>query len=194
MSEEADSPARPVPSRIWLRVGALVVLTAALVLLGKVTGVYQHLHRAEIQERLASAGLWGPALYLAVFAVGELIHIPGTLFIAAAVLAYGRGLGTPLAFVGAILSLSVTFVVVRAVGGKPLVAIRWAFVRRLLAHLEERPIRTVVALRTVLWLTPQLNYALALSSVSFRDYVIGSTLGLVVPVVAVSFAVDYFAR
>jgi len=189
------APANPSEARNrWIRVGALVLVTVALVVLAKVSGVSAHLRPDEIHERMAAAGVWGPVGYLLAFSVGELAHVPGWVFIAAAVVAYGRALGTLLAFVGAIASLSVSFVVVRVIGGKPLGAVRWAFVRRLLAHLDEHPIRTVILLRLVLWLTPQLNYALALSNVRFRSYLLGSMVGLVGPVIVLSFLSDYLIR
>ncbi len=63
---------------------------------------------------------------------------------------------------------------VRAAGESPLAACS--------RRLDERPITTVLLLRTVFWLAPPLNYALALSSVRFRHYLIGSAAGLVAPV------------
>jgi uncharacterized membrane protein YdjX (TVP38/TMEM64 family) len=75
----------------------------------------------------------------------------------------------------------VSFFIVRGVGGKPLGAVRWRFVRRILAQLDAHPLRTVIILRSILWMAPQLNYALALSNVRFRDYLVGSALGLILP-------------
>ena len=46
---------------------------------------------------------------------------------------------------------------------------------------QERPVRSVALLRLVFWMFPPLNYALALSPVGLRDYVVGSALGLVLP-------------
>jgi uncharacterized membrane protein YdjX (TVP38/TMEM64 family) len=178
----------------WARLGALVLTTVALLLVAKATGLTEHLHVPELQARMARAGWWGPVLYIAAFTAGELLHVPGTLFIAAAVVSYGRALGTPLAFVGAVVSFSVCFLVVRAVGGRALGTIPWGFAQRILAHLDQHPIRTVIALRLVLWLTPQLNYVLALSNITFRSYFIGSTTGLAIPVVALAYGLDYFLR
>ena len=44
------------------------------------------------------------------------------------------------------------------------------------------PIATVALLRAVLVLSPPLNYALALTSLRFFDHLLGSALGLVVPI------------
>jgi len=178
----------------WLRLSLLVLLTAGLLGLSKVTGLGAHLRPEEIHARMAAAGWWGPLLYIVAFAVGELVHVPGWVFVAAAVVAYGRATGAALALAGALVSISVTFAVVRGVGGKPLGAIRWRWVARMLAHLDEHPVRTIILLRLVLWLTPQLNYVLALSHVRYRSYLVGSAVGLVAPVIILSLLVDHFLR
>jgi len=191
-----DAPSDVAASgrRRWARVAALVAVTAALVVGARTTGLGAHLHAEEIRASIAAAGVWGPVAYLVVFSIGELVHIPGAVFVAAAVIAYGRAFGCGLAFIGALVSLSVSFAVVRGVGGQPLEAVRWRFLRRMLDHLEDHPIRTIALLRLVLWMTPQLNYALALSSVRFRSYLIGSALGLVAPIIVLSLAFDRFLR
>ena len=61
---------------------------------------------------------------------------------------------------------------------------RWKIARRALDRVEARPVQTIAILRFVLWLTPPLSYALAASKVGLRDHVIGSALGLFVPVLA----------
>ena len=63
--------------------------------------------------------------------------------------------------------------------------------RRVLSHLDERPIRSVFLLRTVFIMAPGVNYGLAITKVKFRDYLIGSAFGLIVPIAVSSFIIDY---
>ncbi len=184
MSSLADDRVR------WGRLAALAAVVVGLVVAGRMTGLTALLSAAQIRAALRAAGAWGPLLFVAGFCAGELVHVPGMVFVGAAVVAYGRLGGGALSLVGAMASLSVSFAVVRAVGGRPLGAVRWAWVRRMLVHLESRPVRTVALLRLVLWMAPQLNYALALSNVRFRSYVLGSALGLAVPILAVALLFD----
>ena len=191
---EGDAPApppAPAPSPVkWWRLVALVVLIVSLLVLGKVTGLTAYLTTERIRTLVQSAGWWGALLLIALFCVGELVHIPGFVFVAAAVIAYGRLGGGALGYVGALCSVSVSFFIVRGVGGKPLGAIKWRFVQRILAQLDEHPVRTVTILRSILWMAPQLNYALALSRVRYRDYLIGSALGLALPVAGMVLLMD----
>jgi uncharacterized membrane protein YdjX (TVP38/TMEM64 family) len=191
---EGSSADQPSSRTLWLRLGALGVVTVGLIVLSSVSGLGKELKPDAFRAHVLAAGSWGPLLLLVAFAVGELVHVPGVVFVGAAVLAYGRPLGGLLAYVGAIVSLAVSFAVVRGIGGKPLGAIKWAFARRLLGQLDTHPLRTVVLLRSVLWMTPQLNYALALSNLRFRDYLLGSAAGLVLPIVALSYVFAWFLK
>ena len=63
--------------------------------------------------------------------------------------------------------------------------------KRILNRLDERPIRTVFILRILLFLAPPLNYALAMTNVRFRDYLVGSALGLVLPLLIITLLFDW---
>ena len=130
-----------------------------------------------------SAGAWGALLLIVAFALGELLHIPGMVFVFAAVLAYGQLWGGVVGYLGAVVSVCFSFGVVRGVGGQALDGIKKPWVKKILSNLDTRPLRTVVVLRIVLWMSPQLNYALALTGISFRNYLLGSAFGLIWPIV-----------
>jgi uncharacterized membrane protein YdjX (TVP38/TMEM64 family) len=191
--EEASPtpPPAPAPSPVkWWRLAALVALIVGLIVLGKVTGLTAYLSTERIRTTVQAAGWWGALVLIALFCVGELVHVPGWVFMAAAVIAYGRLTGGLLGYAGALCSVSLSFVIVRGVGGKPLGAIRWRWAQRVLGHLDTHPLRTVFILRSILWMAPQLNYALALSNVRFRDYLVGSALGLALPLLGMVLLFD----
>jgi uncharacterized membrane protein YdjX (TVP38/TMEM64 family) len=56
------------------------------------------------------------------------------------------------------------------------------FARKLFSQLDARPITSVTLLRVLFQTVPPLNYALALSGVKFHHYLIGSLLGLPLPI------------
>jgi uncharacterized membrane protein YdjX (TVP38/TMEM64 family) len=161
-------------------------------LVARATGLLERVDSVEeVRALTVAAGPWGQVAFIAGFALGELVHVPGFLFVAAAALAYGKAAGFALSFIGAVLSVSLSFAVVRRLGGTALADLDRPWIRRVLGHLDRRPVRTVVALRLVLWLAPGLNYALALTRVRFRDYLVGSALGLALPVLGITLFFEY---
>ncbi len=168
--------------RIWPRLAALAALLVAAWIGIEWFGLREALTQEAIRDLVAGAGVWGVLMYLGVFSGGTLVHLPGIAFLVGARIAWGPAMGMAIGYVGAVCAVTVSFLIVRGVGGKALAEIRWKPARRVLAGLERKPIRTLVALRTFFSVSPPLNYALALSPLRFRTYVVGSAIGLVVPV------------
>jgi uncharacterized membrane protein YdjX (TVP38/TMEM64 family) len=192
MSESEPPPPNPAPSRLSprVRIGLAVVLVIGLYVVARATGVLERLDVAAMQRMVADAGAWGFAVFVALFAVGVLLHVPGMVFVAAGMLVYGKLLGFFACLAGAIVAVCASFVMVRAVGGNALGSIRRPFLRKMLARLDQNPLRWLILLRAVLFISPPLNYALALSSVRFRDYAVGSAIGLVPTMALVTFLFD----
>jgi uncharacterized membrane protein YdjX (TVP38/TMEM64 family) len=165
-----------------LRLVILAVVVAAIVVTAHLTGLTAKFSQARLREMVQSAGAWGIAVYVLAFAVGELLHLPGIMFLGAAVVAFGRVRGGILAYFAAIIALQITFIAIRAIGGQPLGAIKNVRMRAILAKLDERPLTTVIVVRMIGALTPAVTYALALSNVKLRDHAIGTAIGLIPPI------------
>ena len=172
-----------------LRLAAVAALVVVALLVGRATGLGDLVSRSNLKATMASAGALAVPLYLGAFSLALLLHLPagGIIFVAVAVTLYGRLEGGLLGYAGSLTGVLISYGVVRAVGGSPLSEIQHPFIRRVLAHLDERPIRTIALLRLLFFVSAPANYALALSAVRFRDYALGSTIGLIPPVVLLSF-------
>ena len=166
---------------------ALVIGLALILLIGHLTGAREWMTQERLQGAVNSAGWWGVLVFFAVFSIGQFLQVPGALFIVVARVVWEPALGFAIAYAGSIVSAVSVFAMVRAVGGKPLGDITWPPAKKILAGLDRRPILTIAALRAVMMLAPPLTYALALSPVKHRDHLIGSAIGLVVPVTIVVF-------
>jgi uncharacterized membrane protein YdjX (TVP38/TMEM64 family) len=171
-----------------LRIVILAAVVVALLVAAELSGLRARLSLDGIRHLSAACGGWAIVGFIALFVGAQVAHIPGMVFVAAAVLSWGRLWGFCLGLVGAILAVAASFLLVRAIGGR--VETQRPSVKRLLATLEKRPIRTVLLLRTLFWLSPAVNIGLALSPVKFRDFVIGSAVGLAGPVLVVTLFVD----
>src|SRR5215510_11524773 len=138
-----STPATPAARRVArLRLMAALALALLLFGIGRALDLQQHLAVESLRATMASAGTAGVVLYVIAFCLGELLHVPGLVFDAAGVLAYGPVLGGLLAFLGAQACVSVSFWVVRAIGGRPLRELRTRQVRLALAQPDARPVAT----------------------------------------------------
>lgn len=172
----------------------VVLFLVVLFLLFEVSGLRDHLSLTFLQQKFLDNKLSGMLFFVLLFALGNLIQIPGWIFLAAAVLALGEVWGGLATYVAAVVSCMFTFVVIRLVGGDALRQIRGKWALGLLDRLDAHPVRSIVLLRLLLQTVPALNYALALSGVRFRDYAAGTLLGLPIPIALYCVFFDYLAR
>lgn len=172
----------------------VVLLLVALFGLFEALGIRQQFSLEAVQSVIAMHKVAGLLLFVLMFALGNLIQIPGWVFLAAAVLALGRLWGGVATYIAACISCLFTYVTIRYVGGNALREIDNRLAKRLLAGLDKYPLRSIIALRMLFQTMPALNYALALSGVRFRDYLMGTLLGLPIPIALYCLFFDYLAK
>lgn len=124
----------------------------------------------------------GMLLFAVLFSVGNLVQIPGFIFLAAAVATLGAFEGAAVSYLAAVISCSVTYWVIRTIGGDALRKLESPFAQKILATLDTNPIKSIILLRTFFQTAPALNYTLALSGINFQKYALGTLLGLPLPV------------
>ena len=77
------------------------------------------------------------------------------------------------------------FFIVRGIAGRALADMKSALLQRILAQVDRRPVSATIVLRLIFWMAPQLNYGLALTRIRYRDYLVGSAIGLAPPVLGI---------
>ena len=181
------SPRRARNRWRWLAVLLFVALLWGVV---ELSGLRGQLGLEAVRQRFAEHQFGGFVIFTALFVLANLVHVPGGFFLAAAVLALGPLWGALTTYVAACISCTVTFVVVRALGADALRELEHPLARRLFARLDAQPVRSIVMLRLIFHSVPALNYGLALSGVRLRQYVIGTMLGLPLPIAVVTVLLD----
>jgi len=144
----------------------------------------------KVRRAIEKAGIFGVFIYIVGFGLAELLHLPGLVFVTAGVMCWGHFNGWVLAMCMAPISCTVSFLVVRRVGGQALADVNFSIVKRMMTHLDDRPLMTVFALRSMFFLAPAINYILALSTVRLRDFVLGTVLGLITPLTVAVYFID----
>ena len=148
----------------------------------EVSGLRDHFNLTFMRQVILQHQIGGLMLFVLLFSLGNLIQIPGWVFLAAAVLTLGRVWGGAVTYVAAVTSCAFTFVTIRALGGDALRLLKNRVAVRILRELDAHPIASVALLRILFQTVPALNYALAMSGIKFRTYLIGTLVGLPVPI------------
>jgi uncharacterized membrane protein YdjX (TVP38/TMEM64 family) len=179
----------------WLwryrRLLGLLLFVLALLWIAQASGLRSQLSAQVLQQQLHQHPVSSLALFVLLFALANVAHLPGFVFLAAAVFAFGRLDGGILTYIAAGISCVFTFVTIRLIGGNVAATLKHPFALRLLAQLHAHPVRNVVILRTVFQTLPTLNYALALSGMRLRDYFLGTLIGLPLPIAVYCLFFDY---
>ena len=177
-----------------VRLGLVLLLLLLVWAVFERLGLRSQISVVNLRQSFEQHWLLGLASFALLFALGNLVHIPGWVFLAAAVLALGRTWGALATYVAACLSCLTTFLVVRLVGANALRSMNGRTARRLFARLDAHPVRSVFVLRLMFQTLPALNCALALSGVSLGAYMLGTVLGLPLPILAMTVFFDALAR
>jgi uncharacterized membrane protein YdjX (TVP38/TMEM64 family) len=177
----------------YKRILLVLLFLALLLVLLQLSGLRAHFSLEFLRQHLLENKLSGLAIFVLLFAAGNLLQIPGWIFLAAAVLALGRTWGGLASYVAAIISCSFTFFTIHWLGGDALRELNNRFARKLFSQLDAHPITSMTVLRIMFQTVPPLNYALALSGVKFRHYLIAALLGLPLPIFLYCLFFDYLA-
>lgn len=165
------------------RLLAVFLFLGLLLAVFELSGLRDHFNLEFLRHRIAEHKFSGLLIFVLLFSLGNLIQIPGWIFLAAAVLALGRTWGGVATYLAASISCIFTFLVIRWIGGDALRKLNSKLAARILGQIDAHPIKSVFALRVLFQTVPALNYALAMSGIKFRGYLIGTVLGLPLPII-----------
>jgi uncharacterized membrane protein YdjX (TVP38/TMEM64 family) len=135
---------------------------------------------ATLVLRLADFGPWGQVLFVALYVVASLTMAPAFILTFAAGAVWGLWRGSLLVYLGAVLGASAVHVLASPLSRSRLM--RWLDRHRRVAAVRRAVLGQGVWVMFLLRLSPlipfvQLNYALVLSGVRYRDYII-ATVGM----------------
>lgn len=159
------------------------VLTALVV--GSVVAVLAGGDLDEVQRFVASTGAWGPLVYVLAHLVLTLVPVPKNLLAGIAGGLFGVAGGIPLSWGAAMLSAVVTFWLAGRLGRRAVAELTGPRIDRVQSLLRRRGFLAVIIAR----LTPVVpftvvNYGAGASAVSWRDFVLGTAVGVIPGTVA----------
>lgn len=156
----------------------LLAVTLVLMYLGRHSGMNRLFGLEYLTQTIQHTGLFGLVVFTGVYVAGTLMNIPGMIFLFILFLVYDDAIGLVVGYLSTLLSMIAHFKFTRAVAGTPFSEIRHPFLRKQLDQLQKHPLRATIILRLVLFISPPVNYALALSPIKFKHLVLGSMIAM----------------
>ncbi len=167
------------PKKKLLLIGGFFIV---LFLFVELTGLRAQLSPDTIRALFVQHTFVGLVLFCLAFSVGNLLYVPGWVFLVGAVFALGKEWGGVATFIAGLCSSTLSFFLIRHFGGTALRRLNHRWADTIFAHLDERPIASITALRLLFQTLPALTYALALADIRFRHYFLGTFMGLPLPI------------
>jgi len=132
---------------------------------------------APLVRQLADLGGWAPVLFIALYVLAAITLAPAFLLTFSSGAVFGLWRGTLLTYVGAVLGASAVYALAAPLARSRI--LRWIDRDPRVAATRRAVVKDSAWIMFLLRLSPLvpynlLNYALALSGVSFRDYLLAS--------------------
>jgi uncharacterized membrane protein YdjX (TVP38/TMEM64 family) len=175
----------------------LVLFVIAALIIYRQPAVQEHLSRDAIEGFIDSFGIYGPVIFVLIFALSIMLLVPGTVFTIVGALLFGPWMGTLLNVLGATLGAVGAFFIARHLGRdfvEHIIGSRFgAKLKRYDEKLQKHGFATIFYLRVTFFPLSPLNYAAGLTKVSFRDYFFGTLLGIIPVTLILTFFIGKIA-
>jgi phospholipase D1/2 len=148
---------------------------------------------AELARGLQASG-WGPLLFVAIMTIGSLLMVPITALIVAGAVLFGPVVGGVSGMTGSLLSAMVGFALGRGIFHDEVRRHAGPRIQHLSRAIQRRGVLSVLAVRLVP-VAPftVVNVVAGSSHVRFRDFLIGTLLGMAPGLVGLTVAADRVA-
>jgi uncharacterized membrane protein YdjX (TVP38/TMEM64 family) len=168
-----------------MRIGLLLMLGAGIA----VAVVYRdRLDVAALERWIQEAGIWGPLLFMAVYAVAAVLFLPGTLLTLAGGALFGPVLGTFYNLTGATIGATLAFLIARYLASDWVADKSGGRLKQLINGVESEGWRFVAFTRLVpLFPFNLLNYALGLTRIKLSHYLLATYICMLPGAMAYSY-------
>lgn len=175
MSEEEKSR-----SKALIKAGVLVVFILAAILLGRFTPIKGYLTPEVLGNLVDAAGVWAPILFIFIYSAGVCLFLPGTLltFLGSAV--FGPYWGFAYVWVGAMIGAGAAFWIGRTLGRDFAASLVGDKLKKYDDAIERNGFATTLYLRLIYFPFTPMNFGMGLTKVRFKDYFVGTGLGIIV--------------
>jgi uncharacterized membrane protein YdjX (TVP38/TMEM64 family) len=179
----------PIPTpderpRVLTPLGVVKIVLVLVLVLGSGWLLWAHSEWFEnpslVKVEVLSCGLWGPVVYMLLYAVGPSFLVPGAVMTIAGGLAFGALWGSVYSLLGADAGALIAFAAGRFLGRSFVERLVGARFEKLLAKIGHHGFQIIFYLRLVPLIPYNaLNLLAGASPITFRDYFWASMIGMV---------------
>jgi uncharacterized membrane protein YdjX (TVP38/TMEM64 family) len=179
MMDAREKPSGRKPQAI-VKALLLVAFVAGAVCLVRFTPVRGYLTAEALGVLLERAGIWAPLAYIAVYAAGVCFFVPGTLLTGLGAAIFGPYWGFAWVMIGALIGAAAAFFIGRTLGREFAASLIGDKLKKYDDAIARNGFATVLYLRLVYFPFTPMNFGMGLTKVRFRDYFLGTALGIIV--------------
>ncbi len=132
-----------------------------------------------LQDFIASSGIWGPIVFIGIYALGVCIFIPGTILTATGAVLFGTLYGFIYNEIGAMIGASFSFFIGRYLGRDFVASMIGDRLKKYDEKIEKHGFATVLYLRLVFFPFVPMNFGMGLTKVRFTDFFWGTLCGII---------------
>jgi uncharacterized membrane protein YdjX (TVP38/TMEM64 family) len=171
---------RPDRRKAVFKAAILAAFIAAAIALVRYSPLQDYLTADGLGRFLAGAGLWAPLVFIAVYAVGVCLFVPGSVLTGIGAVIFGAYWGFVYVWTGAMIGASIAFLIGRTLGREFAASLVGNRLRKYDDVIERKGFATVLYLRLIYFPFTPMNFGMGLTKVNFRDYFFGTALGILV--------------
>ena len=165
----------------------LAVFLLAGILVFRFTTLKEVLTPEALGRLVRACGPWAPAAFIALEAIAICLFVPASIMIVLAATLFGASWGFFCAWIGAVAGACMAFVVGRSLGRDFVSSIIGGKLERYDNAIETNGFVTVLYVRLLNCPFTPMNYGFSITRVRFRDYCLGTGLGVAVSIFVITF-------
>jgi uncharacterized membrane protein YdjX (TVP38/TMEM64 family) len=178
--DAATSVSHPNRRKAVLKAAILVAFIAAAIAGVRFSSLKDYLSVEGLGQFLAAVGLWAPLVFIAIYAVGVCLFVPGSILTGIGAVIFGAYWGFVYVWIGAMIGASVAFLIGRTLGREFAASLVGDRLRKYDDAIERNGFAAVLYLRLIYFPFTPMNFGMGLTKVRFRDYFFGTGLGILV--------------
>jgi uncharacterized membrane protein YdjX (TVP38/TMEM64 family) len=173
-----DKPHSKNSSKALIKAFLLLLFIVAAILFIRFTPIKNYLSPEGLGLFLDAAGIWAPLLFVAVYAMGVCLFIPGTLLTGLGAAIFGAYWGFIYVWIGAMLGAGIAFWIGRSLGREFAVSLIGGKLKKYDDAIARNGFAATLYLRLIYFPFTPMNFGMGLTKVRFSDYLLGTGLGI----------------